>query len=182
MINFLFELGLLKKIKHCGTMFAGVREPDSIAEHCARASQIAFIIAEKENCDSFKAAFMASIHDNGEIRIGDHHNIAKKYFNADEAERKAFEDQSKSLPADIGQKFYSLFQEFESQKTLESHCAKDADYLETCLEAKEQYDLGYTACMKWLDNVEKCLKTKTGKEIFKQLKTTRFDEWWQDLN
>lgn len=181
MINFLYELGMLKKIKHCGTMFAGVREPDSLAEHICRAAQIAFLIAEAEGADPYKTACMVLFHDNGEIRIGDHHRIAKIYFDAEKAEHNAFQAQMAQLSPSIGQKIYSLFQEFEVQETLEGKCAKDADYLETCLEAKEQYDLGYKACMKWLDHTEPYLQTATAKEIFRQMKETRFDDWWQDL-
>jgi len=172
---------MLKKIKHCGTMFAGVQNPDSLAEHIARASQIAFVIASEEKADAYKTAMMIIIHDNAEIRIGDFNNINKKYLKPALAENQAFRDQIKGLPTNTGQTFYKLFHEFEEQKTLESKCARDADHLETCLQAKEYYDLGYKTCMKWLTNTEKYLQTKTGKALFKKLKKTRFDDWFQTI-
>ena len=48
-INFLFELGQLKRVKHEGWRLVGVEHPESVAEHSLRAAQIGYVIAALEN-------------------------------------------------------------------------------------------------------------------------------------
>ena len=79
--NFFFELGMHKKIEHCGTKFAGVKHPDTLGEHSARAAQIGFALALEENGNAEKITVMCLMHDIGEIRIGDAHRIAQRYLN-----------------------------------------------------------------------------------------------------
>ena len=47
-VNFIFELNQLKHQKHTGFMLAGVKNPDSVAEHVMRAAQIGYILAIME--------------------------------------------------------------------------------------------------------------------------------------
>ena len=51
LVNFLFELGMLKKIAHAGSKFAGVKHPDTLAEHTCRAAQIGYFLALAENAN-----------------------------------------------------------------------------------------------------------------------------------
>ena len=47
-VNFIFEVNQLKRQRHSGFQLAGVKEPDSIAEHVMRAAQIGYILAVME--------------------------------------------------------------------------------------------------------------------------------------
>ena len=73
-----FELGMMKKIEHCGTKFAGQKNPDSIGEHSCRATQIGYILAIEAGLNAEHVAAMCSFHDMGEVRIGDTHRIASR--------------------------------------------------------------------------------------------------------
>jgi len=46
--KFIFECFQLKRIKHEGWRIIGVENPDSVAAHSLSASQIAYILAQKE--------------------------------------------------------------------------------------------------------------------------------------
>jgi putative hydrolases of HD superfamily len=52
--NFLFETGTLKNHKRTGWWIAGVKDPESVAEHSWRAALLASIIAELEGADPAK--------------------------------------------------------------------------------------------------------------------------------
>ena len=164
-VHFVFELANLKKFKHCGIKFAGIKDPDTLAEHALRASQIAYILADLEGVNPEKCAMMTLIHDNGEIRTGDQHKISRKYFDVKPFEKKAFMDQTKNLPTKTGSVFAKLYEEFDAQKTLESHIARDADMLETAFQAKEYFDNGNKTAKLWIDHVRENLKTASAKKI-----------------
>lgn len=180
--HFFFELGMLKKFEHCGTKFAGVKHPDSLADHSCRAAQIGFCIALLENANAEKVATMCLMHDIGEIRIGDAHRIAQRYLDTVAGEEKAVWEQTEKLPTIMRNRIRALWKEFLEQKTKDSHSARDADLLETMMQAKEYVDTGYPAAKRWLENGSKYLKTKTAKALFLKLKKTSSTAWWDHLN
>lgn len=184
--HFVFELGVLKKFRHCGIKYAGINNPDSIAEHVFRTAQIGYILGRMEkNKHPKKIALMCLIHDNAEARIGDHHKIALNYLNKqdiEQAEEKAYYDQVKKLPEEIGTNLWDMYEEFMKQETDESKIAKDADYLELAFQCKEYKDMGTEAAQSWLDNIENALCTNSAKELFKSLTHTKFTEWWKKLH
>lgn len=181
-INFFFELGMFKKVEHCGVKFAGVKHPDTLGEHTCRAAQIAYALALCESADPQKTAAMCLFHDIGEIRIGDTHQIAQKYLKILKAEKRAVQEQTESLPAPLRSRIRSLWEEFHALKTLEAKIARDADLLETMFQAKEYLDLGHKAAERWLKNGSKYLKTPSAKKLFKALTKTAFTDWWDKLN
>lgn len=181
-VNFLFELGMLKKIEHCGTKFAGVKHPDTLGEHTCRSAQIGCLLALEENGNPERVSSMCIFHDIGEIRIGDTHRIAQKYLKTSDAERKAIQDQTKNLSSPAKKFIRELADEFRGQKTKNAVIARDADLLETIIQAKEYLDIGYRAASRWLTNGGKYLKTKTAKKWFSEISKTGFADWWDNLN
>lgn len=180
--DFIFELGMFKKIEHCGVKFAGVRHPDTLGEHTCRTAQIGFILGMHENADPEHTAALCLVHDVGEIRIGDSHKIAQRYLCVLPAEKKAILEQTENLPSTVKKYVRALWQEFHDQKTLESRIARDADLLETIFQAKEYVDVGFKAAKRWTSNGGKFLKTKTAKRLFKAVLKTEFTDWWDILN
>ncbi len=181
-VNFIFELGQLKRQKHTGFYHAGVPNPGSIAEHAFRAAQIGYILAVMEkDADPQKVAVMLIIHDNAEARIGDQDKIAAGYIAKNRAEEKAFYDQLKLLGDSIENKWGALFDEIEARKTKEGIIAKDADWLETAFQAKEYYDLGYKSAWDWIANVKQALETESAGKILNEMENTEFTDWWQSL-
>jgi putative hydrolase of HD superfamily len=181
-VNFIFELNQLKRQKHSGFTLVGVNEPNSVASHVWRAAQIAYILATMENNPSpEKVATMVLIHDNGEARIGDQHKVASRYFNNSEAEAQAFSDQLNNLEMNVKNKWQQYFNEFENRNTPEGIIAKDADWLETAFQAKEYLELGCESAIDLINNVEKAVETKSAKLIIKEMKKTKFTDWWHGL-
>ncbi len=184
-VNFIYEINNLKRFEHCGTKFAGVKNPDSIAEHVFRTMQIAYIIAMLENVSEselLKILEITLFHDNGEVRVGDFHKIASKYIDSDAAENAAFADQIQSLPLNMQERLGSIVSKYNSKEESTPYIiAKDADLLETMFQAKEYLELGYKT-QRWIDNAEKYLRTKSAIKIFKQMKKSSFTDWWTDLN
>jgi len=180
--DFIFELNMLKKIRHSGWQLGGVKNPDTIAEHALRAAQIGYILAVMEgNANPEKITCMLIIHDNAEIRIGDQHKIASRYYSNKQAENKAFADQLDSLGEVIKNKWAGYFKEYENRNTPEGIIAKDADWLEMAFQAKEYIDTGYNSAWDWIKNVEAALETKSAKKILKEMKKTEFTDWWDGL-
>ncbi len=109
-----------------------------------------------------------------ETRLGDVNSVAKQYLNGlKEAERKVEKDQCKLL-GENGEKVLKLLCE-------ESDVAKDADYLEQAITAREYLDIGHKGALDWIERVSKVLKTKTAKELCEELKKTDSNSWWQGL-
>ncbi|MGW3669151.1 HD domain-containing protein, partial [Streptomyces sp. NPDC005141] len=69
--RFLYEAGTLKNTARTGWWMAGVKEPESVADHSWRTALIATIIAKLEGADPPRAAFLAVWHDSQETRTGD---------------------------------------------------------------------------------------------------------------
>ncbi len=181
-VNFIFELSILKKQKRSGWMLAGVNNSTSIAEHQLRAAQIGYILATMEgNKNPEKVATILLIHDNGEARIGDQNKVAARYVDKKEPELKVFAEQLEGLGEVVEQRWAQYFAEFENRSTPEGIIAKDADWLETAFQAKEYLDLGHASAQDWIDNVEKALETNSAKQIMAEMKKTKFTDWWSDL-
>ncbi len=180
-VDYFFEINALKRIKRSGSWIAGIKDPDTIAEHAFRTAQIGYVLAELENADSNKVLLMCLFHDNAEVRIGDHHKIMARYIDTKKAEKLATTEQLKNLPPKIAKKIENDFDEFRTKKTAEAIIAKDADLLELAMQAKEYLELGYKGKQNWLDNIKKHIKTKTAKKMFKFIETGSINNWWQKL-
>lgn len=180
--QFCFELAMLKRLPRSGSFLAGIKNPDSIAEHVFRATHIAFLLAETEGANGEHAAWLSALHDNAEARIGDLNRVMQKYITNKKAiEYQAFCDQVQNLPEKIRIKYIAGFEEFEAAETLEAKCAKDADYLEMAFQARQHLEEGVGCMQDWLNNVEKVLKTKTAQEMFASLVQIHSYDWWKGL-
>jgi putative hydrolases of HD superfamily len=179
--KFFLELGQLKRVKRSGWWLAGIKDPETIAEHSYRSAIMARILAELEGADVNKVTTMMLIHDIPEARINDLHKVGSRYIDFKKAEKAAFKEQLERLPKKIADEFYSLFIEMGEKKTKEAIIAKDVDLLECAIQAKEYLDQNYKDAQNWIDNVEKGLKTKSAKEILKILKKSGANDWWYGL-
>src|SRR5690606_24428473 len=66
-----YEMGILKRLRRAGWWQAGVRDPESVAEHSLRVAQLAAVLAAEENGNPERAAYLALWHDSQETRTGD---------------------------------------------------------------------------------------------------------------
>ncbi len=178
LINFLFELGQLRRIKHEGYRMAGVENPLSVADHALRAAQIAFFLAKMEGFENpYEVVTMVVFHDIGECRVGDIHKVANRYVDADE--EGAVKDQLK--PLDDGDEIFELWKQCENRSSIPGVIAKDADYLEKAVTAKEYVELGYKSAQNWIDNVKKHLQTSSAKALLDEMVKMESTDWWKNL-
>jgi putative hydrolase of HD superfamily len=175
-INFLFEVGMLKKTPRTGYQFLGSGR-ESVAEHSFRTAVIGYILARREpEADSRKTTLMCLFHDLHEARTGDQNYVNKRYVSVDEA--KAVEDLTRKIP--FRDEIVSIINEFNTGKSLESHLSRDADQLDLMLELKEQNDLGNRYAKDWLFYAEKRLTTDIGKKMAREILQTDSTDWWFD--
>jgi putative hydrolases of HD superfamily len=178
-LNFFFEMGQLKRIKHEGWRLAGITDLDSVGEHSLRAAQIGYILAKLEGyADPNEVTSILVFHDIGETRIGDLHKVASRYVEADE--ERAVSEQLESLGT-IKEDIFSLWKQMEDRSTPAGIVAKDADYLEQAVTAKEYLEKGYTFAQDWINNVAKAVKTESAKKLVQELQNSNSNAWWQGL-
>jgi putative hydrolases of HD superfamily len=173
-INFFFELGMLKKTPRSGFQFLGSGR-ESVADHSFRMALIGYTLARlTPDVDPYKVVCMCLFHDVPEARTGDMNYVNKQYVTVDE--HTAVEHLAETLP--FGDDFRALFQEYREKESAESCLAHDADQLDLMLELKEQQDLGNVYARKWIDFALKRLETELGKELAQVLLTTDSTAWW----
>jgi putative hydrolases of HD superfamily len=159
-----YELGLLKRIRRSGWWHAGVRDPESVAEHSLRVAQLAAIIAAEEGADPTRASFLALWHDSQETRTGDLPHTASSYLTKPEP-RQVTADQTTNLPERSREMIRDAVAEYEARQTSEALCAKDADLLEMLLQAVEYRDVGVRRVDGWIESARTGLTTETGQRI-----------------
>jgi putative hydrolase of HD superfamily len=179
--KFLYEMGQLKRVKRSGWWIAAIEDPESVAEHSFRTAVIAHILAQLEGADREKAVSMSLFHDISEARTNDAHRIVQRYVDWEGVDRKAVEDQSKSLPNKIAEGIRSMISEFEQALSLEARVARDADLLECLIQAREYQVLGYHDVADWILNAQAALTTESAKRIAAECLRTEPKEWWQGL-
>jgi putative hydrolases of HD superfamily len=177
LIKFLFEISALKRIKRSGWWLEGIKDPETVAEHSYRTAMIGYILAKMENANVDKVVKMCLFHDMPECRINDVPRSAIKYLNKDPIEKEVIKDQAKLLPDFIGRDYEGIFAEMDEGKTKEAVVAKDADRLETIIQAKEYSDMGFKGCDNWVEKNSTNLQTESAKKIVRELKRISFNEW-----
>jgi putative hydrolase of HD superfamily len=179
--KYLYEVGQLKRVKRSGWWIAGVKDPESVAEHSFRTAIIAYLLARLEGVNPEKAVLMALFHDLSETRTNDAHRIVRRYANWKEVDQRVMSEQSKRLPDEIRKQIMSLFEEFEKEISPEAKVVRDADLLECIVQAREYQALGYGDVIDWIFNAQKALKTDPAKRIAAECINTEPKEWWQGL-
>ncbi|WP_431043901.1 HD domain-containing protein [Streptomyces sp. P1-3] len=162
--RFLFEAGTLKHARRTGWWMAGVRDPESVAEHAWRTSLIASIIATLEGADPARAALMAVWHDSQETRTGDVNHLGKKYTPS-VGPQKVTADQTAGMPEPLASTVRGIVAEYEARDSAEAVCARDADKLECLLQGIEYKAQGYANAQRWIDSSRGRLVTDTARRL-----------------
>lgn len=174
LVNFLFEVGMLKKTPRSGYQFLGSGS-ESVAEHSFRTAIIGYILSLQEaGADSMKTVLMCLFHDLHEARTGDHNYVNKRYVHVEE--EKAAGDMARNLP--FGDTLVSLAKEFMDSHSVEACIARDADQLELILALKEQLDLGNPYARDWLRYALQRLQTQSAMNLAEEIMQTDSAEWW----
>ena len=175
-VNFLFEVGMLKKTPRTGYQFLGTGK-ESVADHSFRTAVIGYTLAiDEPEIDTNRVVLMCLFHDFPEARTGDHNYMNKKYVKKNE--EQVVRDQVRNLP--FATDIESLVREFNAVRTPEAQIAKDADQIDLIMELKGQMDIGNPNAKDWLDFAIQRLVTEKGKRMVQEILVTNSNEWWFD--
>ena len=81
------------------------------------------------------------------------------------------------MPDDMSKMFQDLTAEFEATETLEARVARDADKLETLLQAIEYGEQGYKT-EAWVKTSIEALRTDSAKQLAQAINAADPQEWW----
>lgn len=180
-VKYIYEIGQLKIIKRSGWWRAGIKCPESIAEHSFRTAIIGYILGKLEGADYFKILAMCLFHDVHEVRINDINKIGKKYLKHNINEAKITEDQIINLPKNIFKELLSFQKSFVKEDTSESIIAKDADLLECLVQAREYQSQGYKDVVKWIVDCKSNLITESAKKLADYFIQNEPSDWWGEI-
>jgi len=180
-LNLFSEAGLLKRVQRSGWWVVGMKNPETVAEHCFRCAVIGYALAHLENADPYQVMTMCLFNDIHEARINDAHKVAVRYLDYTQAEDRAFSEQIASLPQGMKKELGNFRKDYSGQKTKESILARDADILECLLQAKEYYESGNPQAKLFFKKAPQHLKSKTAKMFWKTAKDMDATQWWQKL-
>jgi putative hydrolase of HD superfamily len=170
----LFELGVLCRTRRTGFYHIGITDHNTIAAHSFRTAILAYILSEIEGANTNKVLKMALIHDLPESRLLDHTFVQKKYFSIKKSIFTVLRDQLNGIKGN--KELIELYKEFEDGQSKEAKVVRDADILETIIEAKEYVQRGSDIAKRFLDRKAE-LKTKKALKLFTLLqKKTIY--WW----
>lgn len=172
---FLFEMGHLKRVPRSGWLLLGVSQPETIAEHSFRVGIIGIALAAIEGADVGHTAALCLLHDAHETRIGDVPSVGRAYVTT-AAPEAVSSHQTAAMPDAAAKAFQELTAEFEAAQTIEAQVARDADKLETLLQAIEYQAQGHDTTA-WQETSIAALRTDAAKQLA-QAVSAADPQWW----
>ncbi|NYT92956.1 HD family hydrolase [Salinispora sp. H7-4] len=163
-MSFIFEAGVLKRAARTGWWFAGVKQPESIADHSFRTALIGLMLAAMEGADPARVSMLCVLHDTQETRITDIPHIAKRYLTAT-PNTTVTADQVAAGPPAVADLITAAVAEYEAGETLEAIVARDADKLECLVQAVEYRHQGSNNVQRWIDSSRAALKTTSAHRL-----------------
>ena len=160
---------------------AGIKDPETVAEHCFRCAVIGYYLAHCEGVDPFKVVTMTLFNDIHEARINDLHKMGHHYIDFRDAEQKAFADQIADLEKRVKGALQAMRGDYDRQLSRESIVARDADILECLIQAKEYVDNGYPVARTFFKRAPDHLKTPTARKLWRQALSWDSHAWWQNV-
>jgi 5'-deoxynucleotidase YfbR-like HD superfamily hydrolase len=82
------------------------------------------------------------------------------------------------MPHEVAKGFQALTEEYEAAETTEARLARDADKIETLLQAAEYGSQGYST-EAWRETSIAALRTDAGRQLAQAISSADPDGWWQ---
>ena len=150
---------MLKNLPRTGWRFQGIKDGESVADHCYRVSLLSMILADLlkthgMSLDAEKVMRMALLHEVAEARIGDVPFPALEYISEDvkeNGENTAVKSMFDAFGV-VGKKYIDIWEEFESNTSVEGQLVRAADKLELMIQAYEYEKIGYRNLDKFWTN------------------------------
>ena len=158
-LDFIEEIGVLKNLPRTGWRFRGIKDAESVADHCYRVSFLSMILADVLTeqdipLDVEKVMRLALLHEVAEARIGDLPFPALEYIPEEvkeAGERAAVESMFEHF-GPLQQKYIQLWEEFEKGTSIEGRLVRAADKLELMIQVLEYEKIGYRSLDKFWTN------------------------------
>ncbi|MFF3856705.1 HD family hydrolase [Micromonospora sp. NPDC002575] len=163
-MRFIFEAGVLKRAARTGWWFAGVKHPETIAEHSHRTALVGMILAAMEGADPARVTMLCVLHDTQETRTTDLPHIAKRYLSAT-SNAAITADQVAGCPPAVIDTITAAVTEYEAGETLDAIVARDADKLECLVQAVEYRHQGIDNVQRWIDSSRAALRTDSAHRL-----------------
>ncbi|WKK25773.1 HD domain-containing protein [Streptomyces olivoreticuli] len=157
-VGYVMEMGALKRAKRSGWWIAGVKDPETIAEHSFRTAIIGSVLAMMEGADPAKVALLCTFHDTQETRVGDIPWIGRRYLTAAKNEDVTADQVADAHPA-VAAGIQAVVEEYEHGESPEVLIAHDADKLECMIQGLEYLEQGYSNAQEWVASTRAKLKT-----------------------
>ncbi len=165
LLNFLIEVGKLKRMKRKGWVLRGVKDPETIAAHTFRMTIMAWLLCSKKRLNLDKILKMCLIHDLCEVCAGDatpydkilpkdkkqwkkiinkwprlskiekEKTFLEKYRKEDKALKKLISN----LPTSLKKEITNLWNDYEKGLTREGRFVRQLDRIENLLQALEYW-------------------------------------------
>ncbi|WP_059008678.1 HD domain-containing protein [Streptomyces specialis] len=175
-VTYLLEMGALKRGKRSGWWIAGVKDPETIAEHSFRTAVIGSVLAMLEGADPAKVALLCTFHDTQETRVGDIPWIGRRYLTAASNEDVTADQVADAHPV-VAAGIKAIVAEYENGESLEVLVAHDADRLECMLQGLEYLEQGYRNAREWVDSTRAKLKTPSAIQLADAAQDMSSAEW-----
>lgn len=160
----------LKRIQRKGWVRAGVKKPESVADHSYACAMLSMIVGDLYGLDTERLIRMALLHDLPESIMGDLTPRQKKMlgFHTGKLEKRAATATMTPLPSRTKRRYLALIDEYGKQASKESRLLRDIDKIEMSLQALAYIKEGYAArnMTEFLKSTEKDLKTNIGRALF----------------
>ncbi|MBI1928311.1 HD family hydrolase [Candidatus Poribacteria bacterium] len=158
-LNFIEEIGVLKNLPRTGWRFRGIKDAESVADHCYRVSLLSMLLADVLTEQGVplnveKVMRIALLHEVAEARIGDVPFPALEYIPESvkaAGERAALRSMFEKFGS-FRQTYIELWEEFEEGTSLEGKLVRAADKLELMLQVFEYEKVGYRSLDKFWTN------------------------------
>lgn len=167
---------MLKRAKRSGWWIAGVKDPETIAEHSFRTAIVGSVLALMEGADPAKVALLCVFHDTQETRLGDIPHIGRRYLKAASNESVTADQLADAHPA-VAAGVRGIVESYEHDDSLEVVVARDADKLECLIQAVEYREQGYSNVQEWIDSSLASLTTSAAVELAHAALTMTSIEW-----
>jgi putative hydrolases of HD superfamily len=132
-------------------------------------------LAAIEGADVGHTAALCLLHDAHESRIGDVPSVGRAYVTT-AAPEAVSAHQTSAMPDAAAKAFQELTAEFEAGQTIEAQVARDADKLETLLQAIE-YQAQRHDTTAWQETSIAALRTEGAKQLAQAI-TAADPQWW----
>jgi putative hydrolase of HD superfamily len=175
-VGYLMEINALKRGKRTGWWIAGIKDPETIAEHSFRTAVVGSVLAMMEGADPARVALLCTFHDTQETRVGDIPWVGRRYLTASKNEDVTADQVANAHPA-VAAGIQAVVDEYENGESIEVLVAHDADKLECMLQGLEYLEQGYRNAREWVDSTRAKLKTASAIELADAAQDMSSAEW-----